>query len=377
MNRADAARAVRQRARELGFDAVGIAEARRLDRDGEALAAWLAGDRNASMAWMARRPEQRSDPRLVLPGCRSVVVVALNYWAGAAAEPRRTGRVARYARGRDYHKVFKKKLAELCAWLAAECAATSKALVDTGPVLERAWAERAGIGWIGKNANLLTRELGSWILLGEILTTAELEPDPGPHADHCGTCTACIEACPTSAITAPGVVDSKRCISYWTIEHRGAIPAERRAGLGEWIFGCDDCQTSCPWNERFARPAEGDPFERRADLQALDPLAILSLDEAEFRRRYSGTALMRAKWEGLRRNACVVAGNQRDGAAVPGLRRALADADAVVRAHAAWALGRIGGAAAAQALAEALVVETDATVRAEISAAREEGARAS
>jgi len=369
MTPAEAAHELRSRARALGFDAVGIAEARRLDRDAEALAAWLGGDRNASMAWMARRPEQRSDPTLVLPGCRSVVVVALNYWHGQDAAVPGRGKVARYARGRDYHKVLKKKLAELVGWIDAACGGNSRPFVDTGPVLERAWAEASGIGWIGKNANLLTRELGSWILLGEILTTAELAPDPGPHADHCGTCRACLDACPTSAIEAPGVVDSQRCISYWTIEHRGAIPAERRAGIGDWIFGCDDCQTACPWNESFARPVAEDPFAVREDLQALAPLEVLALDEAEFRRRYSGTALMRAKWEGMRRNACVVAGNLQDPAATPGLCTALADADAVVRAHAAWALGRIGGAEAVGALRDALASEADPAVRAEIAAA--------
>jgi epoxyqueuosine reductase len=183
--------------------------------------------------------------------------------------------------------------------------------------------------------------MGSWLLLGEILAVAELEPDAGPHADHCGSCTACIDSCPTEAIVEDGVVDSNRCISYWTIEHRGGIPEEHRAGIGEWIFGCDVCQDVCPWNHSFARPQEADPFSIRADLGGLDPEHVLEMDEATFRSTFQGTALMRAKWEGMRRNACLVLGNRRDARAVPALTRALRDGDPVVRDHAAWALARI------------------------------------
>jgi epoxyqueuosine reductase len=338
-------RALKARAAGLGFDAVGIARAERLDRDVEALGAWLAGDRHASMAWMERGPETRGDPSLVLPGCRSVVALAMNYGPEPAAPPIRTGRarVALYARGRDYHRVLGEKLRELAGWLEEEGGAPARTFVDTGPVLERAWAERAGVGWIGKNANLITRGSGSWLLLGEVLTCAELTPDPGPHADFCGSCTACLSACPTGAIEAPGVVDSNRCISYWTIEHRGPIPEGRREGIGDWIFGCDVCQTVCPWNVSFAKPAERDPFRRRDDLDGLDPIEVLGLDEAAFRARYSGTALMRAKWEGIRRNACVVLGNRRDSAALPALERAAEDADPVVAEHARWAIACIRG----------------------------------
>jgi epoxyqueuosine reductase len=208
-------------------------------------------------------------------------------------------------------------------------------------VLERGWAEASGLGWIGKNANLLTREHGSWLLLGEILTTVDLEPDPGPHAEFCGSCTACLDACPTHAIVEAGVVDARRCISYWTIEHRGAIPEAERPGLGDWIFGCDVCQDVCPWNTGFARPSAFEKFGPRADLEGLDPLEILNSSEAEFRERYSGTALMRAKWEGMRRNACIVLGNAGGTDALPALARACQDPDPVVRSHAAWAHGRI------------------------------------
>jgi epoxyqueuosine reductase len=292
---------------------------------------------------MAKSPEKRSDPGAMLPGCKSVVALALNYGPeGAPAEPASgAARVARYAQGRDYHKVLGRKLKLLSAWLAAESGAVSRTFVDTGPVLERAWAERAGLGWIGKNANLLTRDLGSWILLGEVLTCAVLEPDPGPHEDFCGTCTACLSACPTGAIESPGVVDSNACISYWTIEHRGEIPEERREGLGDWIFGCDICQEVCPWNTSFAKAAHDDPFARRDDLSGIDPVDILGLDEAAFRDRYSGTSLMRARFDGMRRNACIVLGNRADPAALPALRKTSADADPMVRAHALWAIARI------------------------------------
>jgi epoxyqueuosine reductase len=302
---------------------------------------------------MRREPARRADPRELLAGCRSVVVLAVNYWPGAeqASTPDGRARVALYARGRDYHKVIGRKVKRLAAWIDERSGATSVTFVDTGPVLERAWAERAGLGWIGKNANLLTRERGSWLLLGEILTTAALTADPGPHEGFCGTCTACIDACPTGAIVDEGVVDSNLCISYWTIEHRGSIPEERRAGMGNWIFGCDVCQDVCPWNESFALPADGEPFGARPDLRGLDPEEILGLDEAAFRARYSGTALMRAKWEGMRRNACVVLGNRERPESLPALERALSDPDPVVREHAAWAVRKIGGPRAMRMLA--------------------------
>jgi epoxyqueuosine reductase len=336
--------------RREGFDAVGVARAERLDRDGEALSAWLRRDYQAAMSWMKREPDKRSDPALLLPGCRSVVVAIMNYWPGeqAAPVPVDRARVSLYAQGRDYHKILGRRLGRVAAWLAERTGEPTRAFVDTAPVLERGWAERAGLGWIGKNANLLTRDLGSWVLIGEILTVADLEPDAGPHADFCGTCRACIDGCPTGAIVADGVVDSNRCISYWTIEHRGDVPEERRNGMADWIFGCDDCQTVCPWNQTFARPRDDDLFDRRDDLRGLDPEAVLAMNENEFRSRYSGTSLMRAKWEGMRRNACIVLGNRPTRGATAALGEALEDPDPVVRSHAAWALARIAGRRPAQ-----------------------------
>jgi epoxyqueuosine reductase len=341
---AELRRDLERAARGEGFDAVAVADAGALDRDRVRLEDWLGRGRHAGMAWMERDHERRADPRLLLDGCRSVVTLALNYWPGderAATAPRRA-RVALYARGSDYHKVLGRKLRRLASWIDRVSGSTSLAFVDTGPILERAWAERAGLGWIGKNANLLTRGFGSWLLLGEVLTTAPIEADRGPHADFCGSCTACLDACPTEAIVEPGVVDSGLCISYWTIEHRGPIPDERRSGVGDWIFGCDVCQDVCPWNKSFARPATRKPLGNRPELAGLDPEEILALDESSFRARYSGTPLMRAKWEGMRRNSCVVLGNRGRPESLPALERALGDPDPVVRSHAEWAIGEIG-----------------------------------
>jgi len=334
---------LRDRAGREGFDAVGVAAAEFLERDHVRLEEWLSRGRHAGMAWMARDPRRRSDPREILSGCRSVIVLAMNYWPGEtqAAVPASRGRVALYARGRDYHRVLGQRLKRLTTWLEETSGQATRTFVDTGPLLERAWAERAGIGWIGKNANLITRRMGSWLLLGEILTRAELPPDSGPHADFCGSCNACLDACPTDAILEPGIVDSERCISYWTIEHRGPLPEQRRAGVEDWIFGCDACQDVCPWNVRFATPKQGDPFESRDELRGLDPAQLLDLDEAAFRARYSGSSLMRAKWEGMRRNAALVLGNRGSDDALPALNRATRDADPVVRSHAAWARERI------------------------------------
>jgi epoxyqueuosine reductase len=337
-------RELRQHALEAGFDQVGVALAGPLDRDADALSTWLARGHHAGMEWMSRHGDRRRDPTGLLPGCASVVSLAMNYLADPDEEEvPGSARVARYARGRDYHKVMGKRVRRLATWLEEASGRPSRAFVDTGPVLERAWAERAGIGWIGKNANLVSRRYGSWLLLCEILTAADLVPDPGPHADFCGSCTTCIDVCPTGAIVEPGVVDSSKCVSYWTIEHRGPIPESVREGIGEWIFGCDDCQSVCPWSRKFGAGRTDDLFERRKDLTALDPVEILAADETTFRARYSGTSLMRARWDGMRRNACVVLGNRRDSDSVCALENARSDADPVVREHADWALGRIRG----------------------------------
>ncbi len=344
MTPADLAREVRARALSLGFDLVGVARAEGIGRDALALDRWLDRGLHASMGWMERTRGERANPGAVVEGCRSVVCVAVGYWPGreAAVVPAGRARVTLYARGRDYHEVVGARLRDLAGWIEAATGLPVRACVDAAPVLERAWAERAGLGWIGKSSNLITRALGSWVVLGEILCAAEIEPSPGPHPDLCGSCAACIDACPAGAILEPGVVDAGRCVSYWTIEHRGDVPEDRRERNGAWIFGCDECQDACPWSRRAEDRAAADPFAVREDLRGLDPVEVLAMDEAAFRSRFSGTPLMRARREGMRRNACIVLGASREERAVEALRRALEDEDPVVRSHAAWALARTG-----------------------------------
>ncbi len=347
MTKARLSAELEERARALGFDRLRIAVARELDSERATLDGWLAAGHQAGMDWIARTAHLRADPRRVLPGCKSVVSVAWNHGPGRPRDRSDRAPVARYARGRDYHRVLGARLRRLATWLAESSGEPARAFVDSGPILERAWAHRSGLGWIGKNGCVITRDLGSWILLGEILSAAELEPHAGPHPDLCGTCTACLDACPTGAIVSDGVVDANRCISYWTIEHRGAVPEARRAGNGDWIFGCDVCQEVCPWNRRHGHEPDRPADERASpDLDALDPLEILGMDEATFRATYSGTALMRARWDGMRRNACITLGNRGDRSALPALERARADMDPLVRSHASWAIERIGRAAA-------------------------------
>lgn len=332
--------AVKDRARELGFDrtAVGPAAA---PPHGAAFEAWLGAGYAGTMTYLARGRADRLDPGRLLPGARSVVAVALSY-KPRAEDPAWRG-VAAYARGRDYHDVMRERLVSLADFVAhaAGSDVTSRVAVDTSAVLERDLAARAGLGWIGKNTNLLAPELGSLFFIGIVLTTAELAADE-TLPDRCGTCTACLDACPTRAFVAPYVLDARRCISYLTIEHRGAIDEPWRESVGEWLFGCDVCQDVCPWNAKAA-PLREAAFEPTAPLESL--AALLALSPEAFRARFRGSAMTRAKRGGLLRNAALVLGNRRDPAAVPALTRALDDADATVRDAAAWALERIASRA--------------------------------
>ncbi len=330
------------------FHAFGVARVKPLLRDQAAFDEWLQNGYQASMSYMEKYRAARKDPEVLLPGCRSVIMVAMNYGPGLRRSAARSygasgsdGIVARYARGRDYHKVMGNALKRIVVWLEEQSGRAAWSFVDTGPVLERAWAEQSGLGWIGKNANLIRRDIGSWLLLGEILSAAEIEPDPVPHRSFCGTCSACIEDCPTGAIVAPGRVDSSLCISYWTIEHRGSVPLPMREKIGNHIFGCDDCQTVCPWTSKFGTAPAESPLAPRGDLQALDPLEILGMDREQFLARFAGTPVMRARLDGMRRNACIVLGNQGDPKAEPALEKATNDPDAMIREHAAWALERL------------------------------------
>jgi epoxyqueuosine reductase len=332
---------IRTRAESLGFDRVGFARAGP-SADAGRFAAWLAAGREADLDYMRRTPERRADPTRVLAGCRTVVVVALNHFTPdgptAAEIP---GRVARYARGRDYHRVMEPMLKRLVEVLADECGAETRSrwYVDTGPVLERGWAAEAGVGFTGKNACLIDPRRGSWTSLGVVLTTAELEPD-APVAENCGTCALCIDACPTKAITSPGVVDSRLCISYWTIEQRGAIPVELRPLVGTRAFGCDDCQDVCPWN-RFARPATVEDVRPRGMFVDPDLAKLAALTRDEWDEATRGSAVRRAGYAGLLRNVAVALGNSADPRARPHLERLSKHDDPLVREHAQWAIERL------------------------------------
>ena len=329
--------AVKGRALELGVDRVAIGPVGPPEH-GPAFERWLGAGYAGTMDYLERGRVDRLDPARLLPGCRAVVAVALSYAHDDGDED--WAPVARYARGRDYHDVMLPRLRQLADFLAdaAGPGVRCRAAVDTSAVLERDLAARAGLGWIGKNTNLLTPSLGSWFFIGIVLTTAELEPD-ARQPDHCGTCTACLDACPTHAFVAPYVLDARRCISYLTIEHRGDMAEELRAGIGEWVFGCDVCQDVCPWNGK-AQPAREPAL---APARPFGPVeALLDLDRDGFRARFRGSAISRAKRAGLLRNTAIVLGNRGDARAVPALRRALDDEDATVGRAAAWALERLG-----------------------------------
>lgn len=364
---------VRACACELGFPLCAVAAANPPPH-AEFFLRWLAEGCAADMSYLERRRAERLDPTHLLPGARSWVTLGFPYrpvepevedWR---AELR--GRIAAYALGRDYHDVIRERLERLvCRMQDRAPGIRCRAFVDSGPVLERDFASAAGVGWFGRNTNLLHRRLGSWFFLAEILTTWELEPDP-PARDHCGTCTRCLAACPTGALAAGYRLDARKCISYWTIEHRGVIPLAMRPALGNWVFGCDDCQEICPWNEKRAR-RQG--LERSLEVAPYLP-EILALDADAFRARFRRTALWRGRREGLARNAAVVLGNTNNPDAVPSLERALQDDPSdVVRGHAAWALGRIGGARAQRALRRAYELENHSGVREEICLALEGG----
>lgn len=306
---------LKERALELGFDKIGIVPAAPLDTERVRLEEWLARGYHGEMNWMAREPERRTDPRLVMPDARSVVVLALNYFtphAHAPGDPAQ-GKISRYAWGDDYHDVVGGKLKELLAWIKEECpAAEGKTCVDIQPLMDKAWAVRAGLGWIGKHTNLITRELGSWVFLGELLLNLELEYDTVTLEDHCGTCTLCLEACPTGAITEPYVVDSNRCISYATIELRAPeIPAPVADHLAGWLYGCDICQDVCPWN-RFEQPTAEMRFEPREGRVAADLSDLLALTPDAYAARFRRSAIKRAKLTGLQRNARALQKSQND-----------------------------------------------------------------
>ena len=324
----------------VGFHKAGIARAEPLDPT--ALDRVLQAGAEADMVWLGAHREQRLDPARLLPGVRSVVALALSYLEPAARdEPEPAeARVARYARGRDYHAVMRRKLKDLVARLQErDPAVRTFASADVAPVMEKAWAQRAGLGWVGKNGCLITAELGSWVLLATVLVDRELAPDP-PHREQCRSCAACLTACPTGAIVAPGFVDARRCLSFHTIERRGAIPDAVAERLGPWVFGCDECQTVCPWNA--GAEARCDPELRaRPGQRGLDLDALLRLTLHDYQRRFHGTALARARYDGLLRNALLAAGQAGDARRLPAIEAHLASPFDGVRAAARWATERL------------------------------------
>ncbi len=298
-------RLIKERVQAEGFEKVGIVPARPLEAERDQLTAWLDRGYHGNMAWMARDPEMRTDPRKLFPAARSVVVVAKNYYTPAqhASEPA-TGKVSRYAWGDDYHDVVGERLRSLLSWIKDEAPETEgKVCVDTQPMMDKAWGVRAGLGWIGKHTNLITQDYGSWVFIGELLLNLELEYDVDQVADHCGDCTLCIDACPTDAITESYVVDSNKCISYATIELREPqIPDQVADNLEGWLYGCDICQDVCPWN-RFQQVTDEPRFQPRAGNDNASLREILELTPETYAERYRGSAMKRAKLAGLQRNA--------------------------------------------------------------------------
>ena len=353
---------IRQRALELGFD-----DSRFTTADVPASAGqfqnWLAEKRHGEMAWLDRNAPKRTDPQKVLPGAKSIIVLAANYGSRVKSQESRardftkrddarpstlnsqpsTGLIARYAQFTDYHDVLGGRLKQLTGFVNQLGGAETHSLwqVDTGPLLERDFAQRAGLGFAGKHTNLISRRFGNWILLGEIITTLELEPD-APEKNHCGNCARCITACPTKAITAPFQLDARLCISYLTIELKGPIPVELRPAIGHHIFGCDDCLAVCPWN-RFAREGKLMKAHVRPELAAPDLIELLQLDEAGFKSRFAGTPILRTKRRGLLRNVCVALGNAGDKSALPALQKAAGDSEPLIAGHARWAMEQIQG----------------------------------
>jgi epoxyqueuosine reductase len=385
---------IKERAYELGFDLVRVTTAEPFHEAEAALKERIGAHLMDGLDWFTvERAEIASDPRALLPDARSVIALGVFYLTDqprdltTPGDPH--GRVSCYAWGDDYHEVIRARLERLAEELrgvwpeasGSEVPGQTRLFVDTGRMVDRAAAQRSGLGWYGKNTNILTKGWGSWVFLAEIVTNLALEPDP-PTGANCGRCEVCLRACPTNAFVAPYVLDNRRCISYLTIELRGSIPLELRPLIGNHIFGCDICQQVCPVNQRVEtrlrqagrlggvrEPLEFRPRQVTGSSPALIPL--LALDDEAFRERFRNTPIKRAKRRGLLRNVCVALGNLGDQAAVPALVGALHDHEPLVRGHAAWALGRLGGERAREALEEALAAEEALDVRAEIRCALE------
>jgi epoxyqueuosine reductase len=333
---------IRQHATELGFDGCRFTTARP-PQTARNFQDWIAGKKFGEMQWLERNADKRIEPQKVLTDAKSVIVLAASYFQEPVTRNRQlaTGLVARYAQFSDYHDVLGERLKSLAHFVDTLGGERTKSLwyVDTGPILERDFAQRAGLGFVGKHTNLISRKLGNWIFLAEILTTLELEPDAS-ETNHCGKCTRCLAACPTNAITAPFELDARRCISYLTIELKGPIPVEFRKAIGNRIYGCDDCLAACPWN-RFAREGSLMKSHARPDLAQPDLIELLSLDDAQFKSQFKGSPILRTKRRGFLRNVCVALGNVGDESALPALNQATTDKEELIREHATWAISEI------------------------------------
>ncbi len=375
--------ALKKEAHRLGFQLAGITTPdppAHLD----VYEKWLQAGHHAGMGWMTseRNRNRRADPRLILPACESILVLGAGYSPSPSPNPLPlptrervgTGQIASYAWGDDYHNVLAERLQALVAFIEERvgCPVANRWYTDTGPILERELAQRAGLGWIGKNTNLIHPRLGSYFFLAEILLDLELEPDAPFSGDRCGTCTRCIDACPTECILPDRTINANRCISYLTIELKGSIPPSLRPKLGNWIFGCDICQQVCPWNQRFAHAPKESLFEPRDGVIAPKLEEEIQLSPQAFNRKFKGSPIKRTKRRGYLRNVAVALGNAGDSVVVPVLVNALHNQEALIRGHAAWALGQIGGQQAQKALQTAMKTEADTQVRQEIQAAIED-----
>ena len=340
--------AIRTESRRLGFSACGFARTDAADGPGLDLRRWLEAGRHGTMGWMETRADQRASPTALWPEARSAIALGMSYAPEtdplALADRRDRGRISVYAHGGDYHKTVKKALKALARFIVSQASSELKVFVDTAPVMEKPLAQAAGIGWQGKHTNLVSREHGSWLFLGVILTSLELQPDaPADHGQHCGSCSRCLDICPTQAFDGPHRIDARRCISYLTIEHDGPIPEEFRAAMGNRIYGCDDCLAVCPWN-RFADSAAANrAFLPRAELAVPRLADLLALDDASFREMFAGSPIKRIGVKRMIRNCLIAAGNSGDPGLTTSVRRHVDDPDPVIADAASWALQRLQG----------------------------------
>jgi epoxyqueuosine reductase len=367
----DPKRRLTDAARAAGFDAVRVTRPDAIPRAAGRLAAFLTAGQHAGMAWLATTAARRGDPRVLWPQARSVVMLGVSYAPAcdpiATAQPADRAVISAYARGRDYHDVVKSGLKRVAREFAATTGAEVKVFVDTAPLMEKPLAEAAGIGWQGKHTNLVSREHGSWLFLGAILTTADLDPD-APEVDHCGSCRRCLDVCPTDAFPAPYQLDARRCIAYLTIEHKGPIPQAFRRPIGNRVFGCDDCLAVCPWN-KFAVVAREARFHARVKTDNPPIAELLALDDGQFRQRFAGTPVKRTGRDRVVRNALIAAGNAGEAVLRAAVEALLDDASPVVRGAAVWAYRQLEPEAArSSVLRRRLHAETDPDVRAEWTA---------